>query len=423
MSLIASGWGEGPSARYEELAERFRPTFRGIREGAVARELERRLPADEIAALKALRFGALRVPEAQGGLGATLPELFALLIELSEADSNITQALRGHFGFSEDIVASRLPDRQALWLPRIAAGDITGNAWSEIGDGKVTGFSTSVIETNGVLRLNGRKYYTTGSYLADWIDVGASGAAGERIGATVARHAPGVRVVDDWNGFGQTLTASGTATFEDVEVDPRHIVRDEDRPSYFPAFFQLVHLATLAGIARAAVNDVAGLVSRRRRTYSHANGPVAAQDPQVLAVVGHARGAAYAAGAIVLHNARALQRTFEARRSPRPNSNCARRCRCCRNWCWTQPRSCSTRSARRRAAGNCRSTATGATPARSPRTIRASTRTASSATSPSTGPCRRRSGALGCLAEVLSGCGPAPGCIAVLGQGARHRPD
>lgn len=315
MTQTEAGWGEGPSARYEDLAERFRPLFHRIREEAVDREAKRRLPADEIATLKALRFGALRVPVAAGGLGATLPELFALLIELSEANSNITQALRGHFGFSEDIVASRVKERQELWLPQLAAGDIVGNAWTEIGDGKVAGFSTNVVEKDGVLRLNGQKYYTTGSYLADWINVGASDTEGKGIGVTVGRDAPGVRVVDDWNGFGQVLTVSGTATFTDVAVDPRHIVRDEDRPSYFPAFFQLVHLATLAGIARAATNDVAQLVARRRRTYSHANGPVAAQDPQVLAVVGRVRGAAYAAGAIVQQNARAVQRAFEARLS------------------------------------------------------------------------------------------------------------
>ena len=313
MTLIEAGWGEGPSARYEELAERFRPLFRRIRTGALTREAKRQLPVEEIGALKELRFGALRVPPSAGGFGATLPELFALLIELSEAESNLTQALRGHFAFSEDVVSSRAEERQAIWLSRLAAGDIIGNAWTEIGDGKITGFSTNLAEQDGVLRLNGRTYYTTGSYLADWIDVGASDAAGNGIGVAVERDAPGVRVVDDWDGFGQTLTMSGTATFTNVRTDFRHIVRDEDRPSYFPAFFQLVHLATLTGIARAAVGEAAQLVARRRRTYSHANGPIAARDPQVLAVVGRARGAAYAAGAIVLHNARAVQRAFEAR--------------------------------------------------------------------------------------------------------------
>jgi alkylation response protein AidB-like acyl-CoA dehydrogenase len=312
MSQVEAGWGADPSERYEELVSRFGPTFRRIREGAVEREAMRRLPIDEVAWLKELRFGALRVPAQSGGGGASLPELFSVLIELSEADSNLTQALRGHFGFAEDIVNSTNPERRALWLPRLARGDIVGNAWTEIGEGKVSGFSTKLTGREGALRLNGAKYYTTGSYLADWIDVGASDEAGNGIGVTVARDAPGVHVADDWNGFGQILTVSGSATFTDVAVEPGHVVQDEGRPKYFPAFFQLVHLATLAGIGRAAANDVARLVAQRRRTYSHANGPVAAQDPQVLQIVGRVRGAAYAAGATVLHNARALQRAFDA---------------------------------------------------------------------------------------------------------------
>jgi alkylation response protein AidB-like acyl-CoA dehydrogenase len=257
MTQIESGWGAGPSVRYEELAARFRPAFRRIRADAVEREARRRLPLDEVAWLKELRFGGLRVPAEAGGIGATLPELFNLLIELSEADSNLTQALRGHFGFAEDIVNSASAERRGLWLPRLARGDIVGNAWTEVGGGTVAGFSTRVSQRAGSLWLNGAKYYTTGSYLADWIDVGASDEAGNGIGVTVARDAPGVRVVDDWDGFGQILTVSGSATFADVQVEPGHVVPDEGRPKYFPAFFQLVHLATLAGIARAAAADVA----------------------------------------------------------------------------------------------------------------------------------------------------------------------
>jgi len=52
MTQIEASWGGSPSARYEELAERFRPTFRRIREGAVAREGARRLPVEEIGWLK-----------------------------------------------------------------------------------------------------------------------------------------------------------------------------------------------------------------------------------------------------------------------------------------------------------------------------------------------------------------------------------
>jgi alkylation response protein AidB-like acyl-CoA dehydrogenase len=315
MTQIDQGWGADPSQRYDELASRFRPLLRNIRAGAVERELARKLPLEEIKQLKQLGFGALRVPAANGGAGATLPELFNLLIELSEADSNLTQGLRGHFGFVEDIVNSTDHLRRDLWFPRFVHGDIAGNAWSEIGEAKSTAFSTRVTRHGETLRLNGEKYYTTGSFYADWIDVGSADEYGEGVGATVARHAPGVSVVDDWDGFGQILTVSGTATFRDVTVEPQHLVRDDARPKYFPAFFQLVQLATLVGIGRAASADVERLVAERRRTYTHANGPRPAQDPQVLQIVGRVRGAVYGAGAIVLRAAEAVQRAFDAHRN------------------------------------------------------------------------------------------------------------
>jgi alkylation response protein AidB-like acyl-CoA dehydrogenase len=259
-----------------------------------------------------VRFGAVRLPREHGGFGATFPEFVNLLIELSEADSNLTQGLRGHFGFAEDILNSTSQERRALWLPRLARGDLVGNAWTEIGDAKVGGFSTRVTGRGASRRLNGAKYYTTGSFYADWIDVSATDDDGNGVGAIVARDAAGVLVVDDWDGFGQTQTASGTATFTDVSVTPGHLVPEDERPQYFPAFFQIVHLATLAGIARAATTDVSALVAARRRTYSHANAPRPALDPQVLQIIGRVRGAAYAAGSIVLRAGEAVQRAHDA---------------------------------------------------------------------------------------------------------------
>ncbi len=152
MTQIDTAWGEGPTARYEALAERFRPLFAEIARGAVGRDLERGLPVGEIAALKAAGFGAVRIPEAEGGAGATLPELFNLLIELSAADSNITQALRGHFGFVEEVVNRATGPQRSRWVERIVAGDLVGNAWTEIGNASQAAFSTRVSEKNGAGR-------------------------------------------------------------------------------------------------------------------------------------------------------------------------------------------------------------------------------------------------------------------------------
>lgn len=312
MTQIDLAWGAGPTVRYEELAARFRPLFEEIAKGAIERETTRGLPQEEIVQLKKAGLGALRVPEAEGGFGATLPEFANLLIELSEADSNITQALRGHFGFVEDVVNKKPGDARKKWVGRISRGEIAGNAWSEIGEAKQEAFSTHISRKDGNLVVNGTKYYTTGSLYADWIDVGATGLEGEGVVLQVRRDDPGVNVVDDWDGFGQTLTASGTTTFTNVRVDPDNVVVDEEKFRYGAAFYQLVHLATLAGIGRSIANETAQAVASRKRAYTNGAGPRSSEDPQVLQVVGRLRGNAYAAGAIVLQVAAAIERAYQA---------------------------------------------------------------------------------------------------------------
>lgn len=312
MSQIDAAWGAGPTPDYEQLAERFRPLFTRIRDGAIEREINRELPFEQIQWLKESGFTALRVPQEYGGSGISLPELFNLLIELGEADSNLVQSIRGHLGFVENVLNSDNPRRRETWLPRLGRGDIVGPAWSEAGDVQQSAFSTRLEKIGKQWRIVGKKFYTTGSLYSDWIDVGISDETGKTLAITVSRSAPGVTVVDDWNGFGQRLTASGTSVFNNVVVEESDIY-DEDKFKYSPAFYQLVHLATLAGLGRQLSREVAENVAARKRTYSNGNAARAAQDPQILAVVGKLRGAAYTSGAIVLKTAEALQRAFDSR--------------------------------------------------------------------------------------------------------------
>ncbi len=313
MTQIDLAWGAGPTARYDELAENFRPVFARIRASAVDRDLSRGLPHAEIGWLKESGFSTLRLPQEDGGFGADLPELFNLLIELSAADSNVTNALRPHFGFTEDVLNSATPEWCSVWKRRIASRELVGNGFSEIGDNKVGSFSTKLTRNGDHWLLNGSKYYTTGSLFADWINLGGNDETGEAVGAVVRRQSDGVEVLDDWDGFGQSQTASGTTHFSNVVVASELITPPGGRFKYSTAFFQLVHLATLAGIGRAAADDVARLVSERTRIYSHGNASRVSQDPQILQVVGRVRSSAYAAGAIVLKSAEALQRAYEIR--------------------------------------------------------------------------------------------------------------
>lgn len=318
MTALDHAWGGGPSPRYEDLAERFRPIFARIRDGALAREQDRGSLAEPIGWLKQAGFTALRLPEADGGSGASLPELFALLVDLAEADSNVVQALRAHFGFVEEVLSTADAGRRARWAPRIARGETVGSARSEAGDARQAGFDTVVARDGEAWRLDGRKFYTTGSLYADWIHAAGTRAEdGASVTAVIRRNAPGVTVIDDWDGFGQRLTASGTALFDGVAIEPENLVEDRTIFPYTLPFYQTVHLATLAGIGRAAATELAAAVATRRRTYTHGAASTSAQDPQVLEVVGRVRGAAYAAGAVVDKVAEAVERVFQAVRSGR----------------------------------------------------------------------------------------------------------
>ncbi|GLS76072.1 hypothetical protein GCM10007904_14070 [Oharaeibacter diazotrophicus] len=226
----------------------------------------------------------------------------------------MTQALRAHFGTAEDVVGSPDPALRARNVARLVRGEIFGGAWTEVGTAVQSGFSTTVRPVDGRLALTGRKYYTTGSLYADWIDVGASDADGRDVGVIVPAGAPGVEIVDDWDGFGQTLTASGTGIFTGVSVDPADVVLSEEKLRYGAAFYQLVHLATIAGIGRAIARDVAAAVAERRRSFTNAAAARPAEDPQVLQVVGEIRGRAYSAGAIVLKAAEAVELAARTRR-------------------------------------------------------------------------------------------------------------
>ncbi len=299
---------------YEQLAQRFRPIFARIAEGAVERERNRSLPHEQIRWLKAAGFGAVRVAQEHGGGGASLPQLFQLLIELAAADSNIPQALRGHFAFVEDRLNAHASSPQDTWFQRFVAGDLVGCAWTEIGAVKIGEVLTRVSRQGDKWVVNGTKYYSTGSIFSDWIDLFAQrDDSGADVIAAIRTQQPGVTLSDDWDGFGQRTTGSGTTVFDNAVVEEQNIIDFATRFKYQTAFYQLVLNAVLVGSGRAAVNDFARQVGQRTRIYSHGNGPSADQDPQIQQVVGKASAQVYGAEAATLRAAHAAQRAYLAR--------------------------------------------------------------------------------------------------------------
>lgn len=290
------------------LAADFRPVFERIAAGALRREERRELPFEAVSWLRDAGFGALRVSRAAGGRGASLTQLVRLLIELAQADPNVAHLLRGHFAYLEHALTDKDPATRRFWAREAVAGRLVGNASSEQGNGGLWDTRTRVApDATGTWRLDGTKYYSTGTLFADWISVGAVRPDGERVTVAVRADAPGVERLDDWDGFGQRMTGSGTTVLTGVAVDPRGIVPyAARRPSILGAYFQLHLLATLAGIGRAVVDDATGFVRPRTRTFGSAATPAPRADPLVQSVVGRLAAASFAADATVLAAAEQL---------------------------------------------------------------------------------------------------------------------
>ena len=299
-------------AHYEQVAGKFRAIFQRIAEGALEREKNRILPYEPIQWLKQAGFGAVRVPVAFGGDGVSQRQLFQLLIELAKADSNVVQALRGHFAFVEDRLNAHKTEPQTLWFERFVKGDLVGNAWTEIGNVEIGDVVTRVTESqSGNLVVNGQKYYSTGTIFADWIDLFAfDETTNQHVIAAVSTQVEGIHIVDDWDGFGQKTTGSGTLKIDNVQIARDHILPFQERFKYQTAFYQVVHLATLAGIAQNAVEVFTHEVRKRTRIFSHGNAELVRNDAQILQVIGKASAQAYAAEAIALSTADALDQAY-----------------------------------------------------------------------------------------------------------------
>ncbi|GAA1527501.1 acyl-CoA dehydrogenase family protein [Nocardioides humi] len=301
----------------EELRAAYGPLLAEIGAGALQRELDDVLPDQEVRRLKEAGFGALRVPTQYGGREVSIPGLTQLWIDLAAADSNLPQALRGHAALVEDRLWQHAQGRdQRVWFDRFAAGEIAGNAWSEVGPTTIDTQRTMLTgQQDGSYLLSGSKFYATGTIYAEWADVYARidgpGAEPQFAIALVDTRDPEVTVTDDWDGFGQRGSGSGTTTFDAAPVPAENVLPFGERFPYQTALYQLNLLAVLAGIGRAALDDFVGHVQQRDRNYSHANAARVRDDPQVLARIGEASAAVYAAEAATLRVADAVQRVAD----------------------------------------------------------------------------------------------------------------
>lgn len=308
----------------EERLARLPEVVAALRREDAAAERDRVLQYGAVEAIRQTGVLGLRVPTQFGGPGGKARDVLAAVIQIARGSSNVGQALRSHFGFAERLLSNRATqaEREA-WFPRVYPGLIVGNAITDAAGRAPSSADTKVLpDTAGVLRLNGYKFYSTGTLFADVIAVSALDAEGRDVQAIIPADRHGVELFDDWDGFGQRTTASGGTRFTDVEVRPDEVitVSEGNTLGHATAFLQLYLASVAVGIAHAVLDDAVEYVRTKARPASHSVADSAATDPFVLQAVGEISATAASSEAIVLTAADAIDHLVDEGRQHDPDA-------------------------------------------------------------------------------------------------------
>jgi SfnB family sulfur acquisition oxidoreductase len=257
---------------------------------AVAPSAEARHRAGGFPAVELRRFAATGllgaiVPRDLGGAAISAVTLGEVLAIVAAADGSLAQAPQPHYVTLLAALLAGDPQQRSFFASEALRGARFGNALSERGTRTSMAMATRLTRDGAGFRLNGRKYYCTGSEDADWVPTYALDEAGRMVLAFVERGAAGLTLLDDWDAIGQRGTGSGTAVLADARVPAEHVValwRLLERPQVWNAFARFLHAAIDLGLADGPLQAGRVFLRERARPWVEAGVERASEEPHVL---------------------------------------------------------------------------------------------------------------------------------------------
>ncbi|WP_394562079.1 SfnB family sulfur acquisition oxidoreductase [Aquipseudomonas alcaligenes] len=264
---------------------------------AAERDRERRLPHAELEHFSRSGLWGISVPKAFGGPGLSSVTLAKVIARIAQADGSLGQIPQNHFYALEVLRVNGSEAQQRRLYAEALAGKRFGNALAELGTKTALDRNTRLTHSADGYRIDGRKFYCTGALFAQRIPTLAVDEHGVGFLAFVPREAKGLQLIDDWSGFGQRTTGSGSVLFDNVPVAAEDVVPFQsafERPTTVGPFAQLLHAAIDTGIARGAYEDLLHFVRHKSRPWIDAGVDTAAEDPLTQQEIGklHVRLAA-----------------------------------------------------------------------------------------------------------------------------------
>jgi alkylation response protein AidB-like acyl-CoA dehydrogenase len=163
--------------------------------------------------------------------------------------------------------------------------------------------------------VSGKKYYSTGTAFADYARINLQDEHDENVSIVIPVTREGVEVIDDWDGMGQRMTASGSLVLDNVQVFAGEVATRGYASlagRHGSAVRQLHLVAVAAGIVRNIVADARRYVTQHGRPVLHSPAPSAREDGFVQQVVGDLAAHSLSIDALVQQNARVLDQAANA---------------------------------------------------------------------------------------------------------------
>ena len=258
----------------QHLAEQFKTH-------AVQRDAERILPFDEIEAYSQSGLWAITVPAEFGGADVSSYTVAQIIALMSGVDGSIGQIPQNHFYALEVLRNTGTHEQKKKLYTEVLQGARFGNALAEFKTKNSAQKQTAIKQTERGFEVNGEKFYCTGSLFAQRIPTLVKDENAREFLAFIPRNSQGLELVDDWSGFGQRTTGSGTAKFNQVAVLAEDIIPFDSaftEPTLVGPFAQIMHAAIETGIARAAFEETLIRV-RQARPWIDSGVETAVEDP------------------------------------------------------------------------------------------------------------------------------------------------
>jgi alkylation response protein AidB-like acyl-CoA dehydrogenase len=172
-------------------------------------------------------------------------------------------------------------------------------------------------------RVTGRKFYSTGTAFSDYARINVQDENDQNVSIVIPVAREGLQVLDDWDGMGQRMTASGGLVLDNVRVYAHEVALRGNTTlagRHGGALRQLHLVAVAAGIVRNIVEDARRYVTQFGRPVLHSPAPSAREDGFVQQVVGDLAAHSLSIDSLVQQNARTLDRSANAIRKGAGNA-------------------------------------------------------------------------------------------------------